>query len=908
MSAQEIKKKEAELAQKEAELRKFQGEFEAWKETTENALKAREEEIKRQEGASSLLGVQHERLHESTKTVVRGIIGNVTEFSLDENWELWYERLQMYFLANEIKDFKMAPVFLTLLAKKGYALLQNLLSPRKPYDVTLRDMVSVLKSHLQPAPSIIAERYKFKECKQSEGQDVKTFLANLKQAPRYCDFGTNLDSALRDRFVWGLISETCKRKLLSENNLEYARAVEIALSLEAAEQNAAEMKRNVDYREGVHFVKNHRVKQPFSSGNRPHRHQQPKERQGQRGSDVRQSQCYCCGKIGHYKNQCDKRESYCDSCGKQGHLKVMCRVSSGKSESFSKNNRDKAERQHYLTENFETMSEFEELYHLSEHENNNVVKNINEAGMDKPLLIKLNVENTGMCFEIDTGSPISAISCKKYDESSVLSSINLRKTERQFKGYGGHVIKPLGILDVNVKHECVDKSLELFVMPGECVSIVGRPWLRELGLIKVQERDNIVKSLSCIEDVVHLFPDVFTSKLGTYSKGTFSLKLKDNSKPMFCKVRPVPYALRDKIEAELERLCRDGIIEAVNCSDWATPIVPVLKKDGSVRICGDFKVTVNPLLITNRHPIPRINDLVVNLSGASVFSKLDLAHAYQQVKLDEKSRELLTITTHKGLFRYNRLTYGIASAPGLFQGLMEKVLAGIANVSVYFDDVCICGKDKASHDKTLIAVLNRFRECGLTLKAVKCQLSVPRVHFLGYVIDKRGLYPAPEKVDAIVKMKSPENVTELRSFLGLINYYSRFIRNFADIVSPLHRLLHKDVIYKWDVNCENAFCKCKNHLSSNEVLTHYRSDERLKVSCDASPNGVGGVLSHIFANGVERPIAFVSRSLSKQREIILNSIAKHSHYFLGLKAFISTCTVENLSLKRIISVNFYFWQ
>ena len=191
-----------------------------------------------------------------------------------------------------------------------------------------------------------------------------------------------------------------------------------------------------------------------------------------------------------------------------------------------------------------------------------------------------------------------------------------------------------------------------------------------------------------------MFPDVFSGKLGKYVKGTCSFQVQSGAKPVFCKARPVPYAIKEKIEKELDRLEKEGIVEFVSKSDWATPIVPVFKQNGDIRLCGDYKITINPVLIkTNRHPIPRINDLLVKMSGAVIFSKIDLAHAYQQIPLDDKSKELLTLITQKGLVRPCRF-FGIKLAPEEFQGMMERELVDIENVVVYYDDICVFGKDK----------------------------------------------------------------------------------------------------------------------------------------------------------------------------------------------------------------------
>lgn len=163
---------------------------------------------------------------------------------------------------------------------------------------------------------------------------------------------------------------------------------------------------------------------------------------------------------------------------------------------------------------------------------------------------------------------------------------------------------------------------------------------------------------------------------------TAKIIVDSEAQPRFCKPRSVPFALRARVEAEIDRLERARVIEAVQFSEWAAPIVPVLKQDGSIRICGDYKLTVNCVARTDSFPLPRIEDLFASLAGGQVFSKLDLAHVYQQLELDSESKKLVVINTQKGLFRYNRLPFGVSAAPAIFQRTMEGILRGIPNVCV----------------------------------------------------------------------------------------------------------------------------------------------------------------------------------------------------------------------------------
>nr|XP_061795480.1 uncharacterized protein K02A2.6-like [Nerophis lumbriciformis] len=387
--------------------------------------------------------------------------------------------------------------------------------------------------------------------------------------------------------------------------------------------------------------------------------------------------------------------------------------------------------------------------------------------------------------------------------------------------------------------------------------------------------------------------EVFREELGSMKDITVKLHIKPGSKPVFMKARTVPYAIRDKVEADLDALVKSGVLEPVTTSEWATPIVPVPKKNGGIRTCGDFKVTLNPVLCVEQYPLPLIDDLFAGLSGGQKFSKIDLNQAYLQMHVDEESREWLTINTHKGLFRYCRLPFGITSAPALFQRAMDQILSGLPGVQCYLDDILCTGANDEEHLRNLDAVLKRLRQYGLRVRKEKCEFLRPSVEYLGHVIDHEGLHKAPSKTKAIVDAPAPENVSQLRSFLGLLNYYGRFIPNLASLLKPLHELLCKDVKWKWTNECNKAFRNAKNALISSDVLTHFNPSYPIQLACDASPYGVGAVISHVFPNGDERPIAFASRTLNKaesnyaqlEREAlsIIFGVRKFHQYLYGRK-------------------------
>ena len=356
--------------------------------------------------------------------------------------------------------------------------------------------------------------------------------------------------------------------------------------------------------------------------------------------------------------------------------------------------------------------------------------------------------------------------------------------------------------------------------------------------------------------------EVFQDELGTLQGMEAKIYVDEKATPRYFKARPVPYALKKGVEDELERLEKEGIISPVEFSEWAAPIVPVMKTNGDVRICGDYKCTVNQVSKLDNYPIPKTEDLLATLGGGKKFTKLDMSQAYQQLKLDEDSKKYTTINTHKGLFQYNRLPFGVSSSPGIFQQAIENLLQGIPHVVVRMDDILVSGEDETAHLDNLSSVLSRLLEAVLRLRQEKCCFMQPEVIYCGYGINGEGVYPVAAKVDAIKNAPAPRDVTQLRAFLGMLNYYHRFLPNVATILEPLHGLLRKGQKWKWNQEQQKAFETAKELLQSADLLIHFNPDVKLVLASDASNYGIGAVLSHEMPDGTERPIGYVSRSLN----------------------------------------------
>ena len=240
----------------------------------------------------------------------------------------------------------------------------------------------------------------------------------------------------------------------------------------------------------------------------------------------------------------------------------------------------------------------------------------------------------------------------------------------------------------------------------------------------------------------------------------------------------------------------------------------VRKPGGKVRVCGDFKVTVNPVLINDVYSLPLLEELFHKLSGGTKFTKLDLADAYLQIKLDESSKQLVVLNTHQGLYHYKRMPFGLSCAPAIFQRIIEQIVGDISVVACYLDDIIVIGKTETDHLTNLQRILERLKESGFRLRKSKCSFFQSSVVYLGHVIDKDGIRPLTNKVEAILKMPLPEDPKQLRSFLGMVNYYDKFLPGLATKCACLNYLLHKDKKWYWTEEHSNAVDAIKeSHLS-----------------------------------------------------------------------------------------------
>ena len=336
-----------------------------------------------------------------------------------------------------------------------------------------------------------------------------------------------------------------------------------------------------------------------------------------------------------------------------------------------------------------------------------------------------------------------------------------------------------------------------------------------------------------------------------------------DSGPVRPPMRRVPHEHILVLKAEVNKLQRAAAV-VPSTSPFASQTILVKKKDGSMGLCIGYG-KLNAVTKKDAHPLPRIEDIFDTLTGSKYFCTVDLAMGYHQVEVHPEDREKTAYSTHFGLFQYNVITFGLATAPATFMRLMTIVFSGMLYMTclAYLDDIIVFGRNYIEMLGRLDTALERLKQANLKLKPSKCAFGKTSVNFLCHVISDKEISTDPEKLRRIQDWPRPHNQDEARSFLGYATYYQKFIRNFAHIVEPLNKLLQNEPQFYWFADCENSFKTIKAAFQDTITLSYPDFTKSFIVDCDASDVGIGGVLSQVIKSGVEQPISYFSRTLSK---------------------------------------------
>ena len=787
-------------------------------------------------------------------------------------WNDYLTEFNVYFSANRLNlepPELQRDIFLHLIGKSTFRLLRSLIAPESYNTRTIAQLKETLTRYFNPRPSLIVNSFKFMKRDQGSNERVGEYVTALRSLANKCEFGQLLNRLIRDKFIAGLHNPVMQEKLLEAGDIELETAIDRATAYEVAVANTAVVRQSTVSTPIFQADNNTKPgKKQFSRFRSKSRSRKPPTNQSQpttsnKGQPSGQSKCAGCNGP-HTRNSCPYLDHKCTSCGKTGHVETACRS--------KPNNVNAVSSSTYL------------------------VNHTTAIPFTKPKLLQIRVNNVDITFEIDTGASVTIISSFAYDRLNRLSPTPLSPYRGNIRGVGGHRLPTLGATDVWAQYKSIKCRLPLIVAKDVTPNLLGRNWFDKLGFFV--GGINSISLDSSLQTIVSKFEKVFSDKLGTYRGPPVDLLLNPSIKPIYCRARRVPLGLLPKVEKAIDDLVEQNVFSPIENVSWGTPLVPVVKPDGSIRICADYKITLNKALNDHPYPIPVVSHLLTNLSGGKVFVKLDLAQAYLQLPVTDESAIAQTVITHRGAFRVNRLQFGIKQAPGIFQSTMEKLLIGIPGLAIYFDDIIIAGKDIRELGNRLSMVLKKFSNVGLHLNKSKCKFGLTEVKCLGFIVSGKGIQPDPDLYQAVQDAPSPNSQRELQAFLGLLNFFHAFLPQKATVANPLHKLLEHSSTWNWKPHHEKAFKACKQLLSKDLILAHFDPKQPIVLVCDASPVGVGAVLCHKNSERTEVPIAFYSRSLTaceknyaqidREALAIVAGVKKFHHFLYGNKFEIIT--------------------
>src|SRR5574338_29466 len=709
------------------------------------------------------------------------------------------------------------------------------------------------------------------------------------------------EASKNDRYIKGL-NPGLSRAMLPYADRTFDQVIDLALKLEQHD------KEREKYR---NFKRNNKK----DKGRYHHYDKKKEEADNRKSKDTKANDtkkklvCHHCGKEGHIKPRCPELKGgafKCYLCGKEGHMKRNC----------------PEYKQQGKLANLESKSKSTVEINAENH-----------SQVEGTLLIC----TIPIAVVYDTGATHSLIS---YELVKMLK-LNCILVETPL-----HIHSPLGSSSV-LNMICVDVELNiggnifisnLYVLNYPNIGVIlGVDWLRQFKAIinldsstislqnsrgqritvlceiakegKSYHLVDLEKDLNelTIEEIpiVNEYLDVFGEGEGVphHRPVEFQINLIPGASPIIKKpTRMGPSELKE-LKKQLEELESKGFIRPSN-SCWGATVVFVRKHVGTLRMCIDYR-ELNKITIKNKYPLPRIDDLFDQLSEAKIFSRLDLASGFHQMKVEDSSVKYTAFNTRYGLYEFMVMSFGLTNAPSYFVDLMNRIFRDYLDkfLLIFIDDILIYSKTVEEHKNHLRLVLSRLRENDLKAKFSKCAFWKEEVHFLGHVISAKGISVNPNKVVAIQAWKRPSTISEIRSFMGMAGYYRRFIKDFSKISSPLTNLTRKNQAFVWTEKCEQEFIKIKEALINAPVLRVPEGNENLVVYTDASGSGLGAVLMQ-----QDQVVAYASRQLKPHETryathdlelaAVVYALKLWRHYLLGAKFILYT---DHKALKYLFS-------
>lgn len=754
--------------------------------------------------------------------------------SVGHRWEKWKRSLLIYLEAAEITTAQKKRA--TLLHFGGTSLQEIYFNlPGAAVDVAegvdvFKVALSKLDEFFLPKQNRIYERHVFRLLKQEEGEKFERFLVRLRKQADKCNFD-KIDDHLIDQ-----ITEKCTSIELRKKILTIGDAITLEKILTEANTLEAVTDQLGNY--GSKRPETQEINAIYNKKEKYDKNQNKEKNPIKRNTNK-------CSRCGSYKHQADEdncpaRQLKCFRCDKVGHVRQMCRSIIGQKRKIEE--KEKKLEQRNTNDNKKKKVEVDYVFNVED---------------DATVECCLGGVQTEML--VDSGCKVNLITQKTWEtlKSQGINAENqVTKPSKTLMAYGSTTpLDITGSFETFIGIKDRKERATVYIIADGTRDLLGKDTAIRLGVLKIGTDINSLDDKSTHQ----MFPKL--------KNVLIDIPIDDKIKPVVQPYRRIPIPLEEKVEKKIDDLLERDIIEEVRGSSrWISPIVPILKENGDLRLCVDMR-RANTAIMRENHPLPCMDQLLPKIGKAKYFSKLDIKDAFHQLELHPDCRHITTFVTTRGLYRYKRLMFGINCAPEIFQKVLENLLIKCDGVINFIDDILVFGDSEEQHDQRLKKVLVVLKENNVLLNKDKCIFKVQKIHFLGHELTVGGVKPLTKYIDSITNFRVPSTVEELQSFLGLVNYVNKWIPNLATKTEPLKEMLrmklgkNADIKTFWSDKQEKAFTELKEALTKIQSLGYYDVKDKTQVIADASPVGLGAVLVQIDDNG-PRIIAYGNRTLT----------------------------------------------
>lgn len=730
-------------------------------------------------------------------------------------WQRFKQRYEVYAKASGLstKDADVqAATFLHLVGSDAHEVYNTFEFASDSDRADPTKLKEKFAAYCTPKKNITLERHALFTRRQRAGESLDDFVTDLRLQARHCDFPASSDSIIRDCIVMGLRDQKLRERLIQENTDDTAKVIAMCKAAELTTGKVAIAREDSE------------VDRVQVSSNTP-----PLK------------QCRYCGDL-HPPRQCPAYGKACAKCGKMNHFSKVCQ---SKRSVLVKSVEIGAE------PTITSMKQFDSL-------DVDVLGTVTQSKWKEDLI----VGDQSVEFKLDTGAAASVLPLAIYKKIQPCPS--LKTTDVCLRGFDNSRVRPRGTATIQTSFKCTSLSVTYFVTELVESAILGQNECEAFGLV---ERTNHIAPCSVTEqpitsveksrqNILEKYATLFTG-LGEFEQ-EYDIQIDENVTPVQQPPRKIPFAKLDKLKEALDDLKRKGVIvDEPEPTPWISNIVVTEKKSGELRICLDPKA-LNTAIIRDPYPAPSMDFVTSTLSGKRVFGVLDQSSAFWQVKLTEASSKLCTFNTPWGKMRFKRMPFGIRCASDVLQRRNQEIFGTIPGVECTVDDLLVAATTDEKYDQTLEEVLIRAERHNVRFNPRKFQHKVSSVKYLGHIISEEGIAVDPEKVQAITKMATPTDKTELKRYLGMVKFLSQYIPHESEITAPLRNLLREEVTWSWQPTHAEAVQRINKALTSAPVLAPYDVGKPVRIQADASQHGLGAVLMQ-----ENRPVAYASRALTE---------------------------------------------